>query len=162
MYIIDQPRRGRAGYTASKVDMTNAVPTITSESGVWDAFRNGLWLTPEKPYFFPVSQFPKTPDAVDQFFRQQTPDTGAEPRTKEYRDTMANTMAQLLKQIGPAVLITHSNSGQYGWATAMADPEHVKAVVAYELGSSAFPSDDMPADLLLSDSDFINKVQAPQ
>ena len=47
VYIIDQPRRGRAGYTASKVDMTNAVPTITSESGVWDAFRNGLWLTPE-------------------------------------------------------------------------------------------------------------------
>lgn len=162
VYIIDQPRRGRAGYTASKVDMTNAVPTITSESGVWDAFRNGLWLTPSKPYFFPVSQFPKTPDAVDQFFRQQTPDTGAEPRTKEYRDTMANTMAQLLKQTGPAVLITHSNSGQYGWATAMADPEHVKAVVAYEPGSSAFPSDDMPADLLLSDSDFINKVQAPQ
>ena len=34
VYIIDQPRRGRAGYTASKVDMTNAVPTITSESGV--------------------------------------------------------------------------------------------------------------------------------
>lgn len=162
VYIIDQPRRGRAGYTASKVDMTNAVPTITSESGVWDAFRNGLWLTPEKPYFFPVSQFPKTPDAVDQFFRQQTPDTGAEPRTKEYRDTMANTMAQLLKQTGPAVLITHSNSGQYGWATAMADPEHFKAVVAYEPGSSAFPSDDMPADLLLSDSVFINKVQAPQ
>ena len=60
---------------------------------MWDAFRNGLWLRPEKPYFFPVSQFPKTPDAVDQFFRQQTPDTGAEPRTKEYRDTMANTMA---------------------------------------------------------------------
>lgn len=162
VYIIDQPRRGRAGYTASKIDMTNAVPTITSESGVWDAFRNGLWLTPAKPYFFPVSQFPKTPDAVDQFFRQQTPDTGAEPRTKEYRDTMANTMAQLLKQTGPAVLITHSNSGQYGWATAMADPEHVKAVVAYGPGSSAFPSDDMPADLLLSDSDFINKVQAPQ
>ena len=42
VYIIDQPRRGRAGYTTSKVDMTNAVPTITSESGVWDAFRNGL------------------------------------------------------------------------------------------------------------------------
>lgn len=162
VYIIDQPRRGRAGYTSSKADTANAVPTITSESGVWDAFRNGLWLTPKKPYFFPVSQFPKTPDAVDQFFRQQTPDTGAEPRTKEYRDTMANTMAQLLKQTGPAVLITHSNSGQYGWATAMADPKHVKAVVAYEPGSSAFPSDDMPADLLLSDSDFINKVQAPQ
>lgn len=146
VYIIDQPRRGRAGYTASKIDMTNAVPTITSESGVWDAFRNGLWLTPAKPYFFPVSQFPKTPDAVDQFFRQQTPDTGAEPRTKEYRDTMANTMAQLLKQTGPAVLITHSNSGQYGWFSAMAS-NNIKAVVAYEPGQCVFPEDEVLPEL---------------
>lgn len=59
VYIIDQPRRGRAGYTASKVDMTNAVPTITSESGVWDAFRNGLWLTPENRTSSRYRSFPK-------------------------------------------------------------------------------------------------------
>lgn len=147
VYIIDQPRRGRAGYTASKVDMTNAVPTITSESGVWDAFRNGLWLTPEKPYFFPVSQFPKTPDAVDQFFRQQTPDTGAEPRTEEYYKFMGGTMAQLLKQTGPAVLITHSNSGKYGWFSGMASPENIKAIVAYEPGQCVFPEDEVLPEL---------------
>lgn len=162
VYIIDQPRRGRAGYTASKIDTDGAAPTILLESAVWDAFRNGLWLRPEKPFVFPVSQFPKTPDAVDQFFRQQTPDTGAEPRTKEYRGTMANTMAQLLKQTSPAVLITHSNSGQYGWATAMADPENIKAVIAYEPGACAFPSDDMPTDLTPSGLDLVNELQAPQ
>lgn len=161
VYIIDQPRRGRAGYTASKVDMTNAVPTITSESGVWDAFRNGLWLTPEKPYFFPVSQFPKTPDAVDQFFRQQTPDTGAEPRTREYYQFMANTMAQLLKQTGPAVLITHSNSGKYGWYSGIADPQNIKAIVAYEPGACVFPSDDIPKDLTPSPLELVNDHQGP-
>lgn len=161
VYIIDQPRRGRAGYTASKVDMTNAVPTITSESAVWDAFRNGLWLRPEKPYFFPVSQFPKTPDAVDQFFRQQTPDTGAEPRTREYYQFMADTMAQLLKQTGPAVLITHSNSGKYGWYSSMADPENIKAIVAYEPGACVFPSDDIPKDLTPSPLELVNDHQGP-
>lgn len=29
-------------------------------------------------------------------------------------------MAQLLKQTGPAVLITHSNSGKYGWYSGIA------------------------------------------
>ena len=161
VYIIDQPRRGRAGYTASKVDMTNAVPTITSESGVWDAFRNGLWLPPEKPYFFPVSQFPKTPDAVDQFFRQQTPDTGAEPRTEEYYKFMGGTMAQLLKQTGPAILITHSNSGKYGWSSGMADPANIKAIVAYEPGACVFPEDDLPTDLTPSPLAMVNDHQGP-
>lgn len=161
VYIIDQPRRGRAGYTSSKADTANAVPTVLMESAVWDAFRNGLWLRPEKPYFFPVSQFPKTPDAVDQFFRQQTPDTGAEPRTREYYQFMANTMAQLLKQTGPAVLITHSNSGKYGWYSGIADPQNIKAIVAYEPGACVFPSDDIPKDLTPSPLELVNDHQGP-
>ena len=162
VYIIDQPRRGRAGYTASKVDMTNAVPTITSESGVWDAFRNGLWLTPENRTSYRYRSSPKLRTRLTSSSASKRP-TPAQNRAPKNTATLWQTpWLRLLKQTGPAVLITHSNSGQYGWATAMADPEHVKAVVAYEPGSSAFPSDDMPADLLLSDSDFINKVQAPQ
>lgn len=82
VYILDQPRRGRAGYTQAKIDTKNAVPTILQESAVWDAFRNEIWKRPNNPYFFTRTQFPKTPYAVDQFFRQQTPDTGKEPRTK--------------------------------------------------------------------------------
>lgn len=114
-----------------------------------------------KPYFFPVSQFPKTPDAVDQFFRQQTPDTGAEPRTEEYYKFMGGTMAQLLKQTGPAVLITHSNSGKYGWFSGMASPENIKAIVAYEPGACVFPEDDLPSDLTPSPLAMVNDHQGP-
>ncbi|RZL13213.1 MAG: hypothetical protein EOO89_18005 [Pedobacter sp.] len=125
-YIIDQPRRGRAGYTMSKIDTRNAIPTILKVSAVWDAFRNGIWKQPENPYFFPTTQFPKTPYAVDQFFRQQAPDNGEEPRTDEQRAFMGKTMAKLLEETGPAILITHSNSGQYGWATALEAVETIQ------------------------------------
>lgn len=161
VYILDQPRRGRAGYTQAKIDTKNAVPTILQESAVWDAFRNGIWKRPNNPYFFTRTQFPKTPYAVDQFFRQQTPDTGKEPRTKEYREFMSETMSALLERTGPAVLITHSNSGQYGWATGIEAPERVKAIVAYEPGACAFPETDIPA-AIPAGVDLVNENQAPQ
>jgi pimeloyl-ACP methyl ester carboxylesterase len=161
VYIIDQPRRGRAGYTMSTIDTKNAVPTILQESAVWDAFRNGLWKRPASPFFFSKTQFPKTPYAVDQFFRQQTPDTGEEPRTEEHRIFMGRTMAQLLKQTSPAILITHSNSGQYGWTTAIVAPESVKALVAYEPGRSVFPENEIPEDIT-SDIEIVNEALMPQ
>ncbi len=162
VYIVDQPRRGRAGYTTSKVDTKNAVPTIMQESAVWEAFRNGRWSKGENPTFFKPTQFPKSPDAIDQFFRQQTPDTGEEPRTKEHRDFMAHTMVQLFEQTGAAILITHSNSGQYGWATGMDAPELVKAIIAYEPGACVFPENECPEDITPSDLPLANECQAPQ
>lgn len=161
VYIVDQPRRGRAGYTQSTIDTKNAVPTILQESAVWDAFRNGIWKRPDNPYFFKNTQFPKTPYAVDQFFRQQTPDTGEEPRTREHREFMGKTMAELLAQTGPAVLITHSNSGQYGWATGMKAPELVKAIVAYEPVACTFPENEIPDSIVIG-VDLVNETQAPQ
>lgn len=162
IYIIDQPRRGRAGYTTSKINIQNAVPTIMQESAVWEAFRNGMWRQPNAPTFFTTTQFPKSPYAIDQFFRQQTPDTGEEPRTKEYRNFMGHSMSELLKQTGPSILITHSNSGQYGWATAMISPQLVKAIIAYEPGACAFPQNDSPKDLTPSAVPLVNECQAPQ
>ena len=161
VYLVDQPRRGRAGYTQSKIDTEKSVPTILMESAVWDAFRNGIWKRPANPYFFENTQFPKTPYAVDQFFRQQTPDTGEEPRTLEHRQFMGRTMSELLQQTGPAILITHSNSGQYGWATAIEAPELIKAIVAYEPGACAFPENEIP-DAIATSVELVNETQAPQ
>lgn len=144
VYIIDQPRRGRAGYTRAKSSDPGAVPTTARESSVWNAFRNGIWTPPNPATLFPGVLFPSDAASIEQFFRQQAPDTGEEPRNNEYRAFMGKTMAALLEQTGPAVLVTHSNSGQYGWFTAMAAPDKVRAIVAYEPGQMVFP-DDEPA-----------------
>lgn len=147
IYIVDQPRRGRAGYTQVPAPDTQGIPTTARESGVWNAFRNGIWVPPAPATLFPGVRFPSDAASIDQFFRQQTPDTGEEPRTKEHRTFMGETMAALLERTGPAVLVTHSNSGQYGWFTGMTAPEKVKAIVAYEPGQFVFPDDEAVVDV---------------
>ncbi|WP_204245111.1 hypothetical protein [Cloacibacillus sp. An23] len=53
-YIIDQPRRGRAGRTLAP-NTGSDIETVLYESSVWDAFRNGVWdrANGKAPYFFP-------------------------------------------------------------------------------------------------------------
>lgn len=162
VYIVDQPRRGRAGRTLQTNESRIRIPTETRESGVWNAFRNGLWVPPGEPSLYADSQFPSDPASVEQFFRQQTPDTGESPRTPEYRAWMGKTMAQLLELTGQAILVTHSAGGQYGWATAMAAPRgQVKAIIAYEAGHYAFPEGERPAEIP-SEIDLVNTVMQPQ
>lgn len=162
VYIIDQPRRGRAGYTSARAGNPDAVPTTARESQVWDAFRNGVWVPPAAATLFPGVQFPRDAAAVDQFFRQQTPDTGEEPMTPEHRMFLGKTMAELIEQTGPAILITHSNSGQYGWYAAIAsDPGMIKAVVAYEPGAFTFPEGERPADIPAK-AEMVDLVMEPR
>ncbi|MCD8349951.1 MAG: alpha/beta fold hydrolase, partial [Planctomycetaceae bacterium] len=160
VYIIDQPRRGRAGRTAAKME-ENDVPTTMRESSAWNAFRLGVWVPPAARPFFPNVQFPKDEFSVDQFWRQQTPDTGEEPKTAEHRHFMAEAVGDLFKKIGPGILITHSNSGQYGWATAMEHPDLVKAIIAYEPGACAFPENELPA-AIPAGHHLVDIFQAPQ
>lgn len=146
VYIIDQPRRGRAGRTQASAAV-NTSPTTMLESQAWDAFRFGLWIPPKGPTVFPNVQMPMDGYTIDQFFRQQTPDTGEEPRTPEYIRAMGQTVGELFRMVGPAVLMTHSNSGKYGWATAMAQPDRVKGIVAYEPGLYIFPEGEKQEDI---------------
>lgn len=161
VYIIDQPRRGRAGNTQAVPSDPKALAALP-ESVVWDVFRNGISSPSEPTRLFPGVQFPGNPVAIDQFFRQQTPNTGEEPITPEYRAFMGETMAKLFDQTGPAILITHSNSGQYGWATGIAaKPGLVKAIVAYEPGAYVFPEGERPAEIP-SRVELVNERMQPQ
>ncbi len=160
VYIIDQPRRGRAGRTQSKMPDNNT-PTTTMESGVWSAFRMGRWIPPAPASFFANAQVPHDAWTIDQFMRQQTGDTGELPRTPEHRAFMAKTVRALFEQTGPGILMTHSNSGQFGWATGIEAPELVKAIVAYEPGQHAFPEGEKPADVV-SPIEAVNRIMQPQ
>lgn len=148
VYIIDQPRRGRAGYTrAGREGGRDNIPTTSNEADVWEAFRNGPWSKGGEAQLFAGSQFPLSPESVEQFFRQQTVDTGAEPWTAEYRCFMGQTAADLFAAIGEGILITHSNSGQYGWEAVMHAEGRIRALIAFEPGASVFPEDSIPEDL---------------
>lgn len=165
VYIIDQPRRARAGNTTVGTTLT---PT-PGEQDLFVAWRLGVW-----PKFFPNSQFPQAKQginspALNQFFRWATPDTGPQDR-----NVITDGVAALLEEIGPCILIIHSASGVLGWLTAMKSP-NVKAIYAYEPGGGnpdyAFPSNELPPALgsgptLLSPnpvplSDFLKLTKIP-
>jgi hypothetical protein len=134
VYILDQPRMGRAGRSTAGATLT---PTGNAAT-VWNIFRLGVY-----PNFYPNVQFPRDPVSVDQFLRQQTPSTGALDRTIE-----TDAVAAAFERIGPAVLLTHSASGVYGWLTAIKSP-NVRAVIAYEPTSVVFPSGEVPPPIPL-------------
>jgi hypothetical protein len=116
VYVLDQPRRGNAGRSTVALNVT-----ATPDDQVWyGMFRFGIW-----PDFFPGVQFSRDPEALNQFFRSMTPNTG--PFDIE---VVSDAVAALFAKIGPGVLVTHSQGGGPGWYAAMKSP-NVRAVVSY-------------------------------
>ena len=66
VYVIDQPRRGRAGRRTLPTTIT---PT-PDEQDWFGTFRLGVW-----PNYFPGVQFARDSATLNQYFRQITPDT---------------------------------------------------------------------------------------
>jgi len=130
VYVIDQPRRGRAGRSTQPATIT---PT-PDEQDWFGTFRLGVW-----PDFFPGVQFSRDPEAINQYFRQITPDTGPlDPALN------SETVTALFKKIGPGILVTHSHSGGMGWRVATKS-SNVRAIVSYEPGSGfIFPAGEVP------------------
>jgi hypothetical protein len=157
-YVIDQPRRGGAGRTTVGITIPDAVP---DEASFFTVLRLGTWFPPGPPHFFPNTQFPQDSGALDQYWRQVTPSTGPEPIDSATRALQGGAVAALFRQIGPGVLITHSNSGQYGWTTGMLVPDLVEGIIAYEPAAFAFPADEAPPSVETPVAG-VAKVTAPQ
>ncbi len=133
-YILDQPHRGRAGRATTNGTITAIPgPGPTGEQGIFIRFRLGIW-----PTYFQGVQFSQDPEALDQWWRQQTPDTAGT------NNTVATAPAALLfDKIGPAVLLTHSASGVLGWITGTKS-DNVKGIYSYEPVTQVFPEGQVP------------------
>ena len=152
VYMVDQPRRGRAGQTTEGTTIT---PT-TSDGSLWQIFRLGLY-----PEFFPGTQFPTSPEAVDQYWRQVTPNTGPEPTPVDAGPhPQVDGLVALFDRIGPAVLVTHSQSGRYGWLTRIKS-DAVRAIVSYEPTAFTFPSDAVPGPVPGDTHPFVVGITTP-
>lgn len=133
VYLIDQPRRGKAG----RGTVAGTIAPTTDDQFWFDQFRLGVW-----PEFFPGVSFSRDPQAMDQYLRQITPNTG--PYDAE---VISDATAALFGKIGPGILVTHSQSGGPGWLTAIKSA-HVRAIASYEPGSAfVFPQNEMPAPM---------------
>ena len=90
VYLIDQPRRGNAGRGT-----VPATIEVTPDEQAWfDTFRIAIW-----PEYFPGVQFSRDPEALNQYFRQMTPNVGAyDPAV------ISDACAALFNKIGPRFL----------------------------------------------------------
>ncbi len=133
VYLIDQPRRGNAGRST----VAATIDAVPDEQAWFDTFRVGIW-----PEYFPGVQFSKDPEALNQYFRQMTPNVGPyDP------GVISDACAALFNKIGPAIFVTHSQGGGLGWATAL-KTGNVRAIVSYEPGSGfLFPEGEVPEAL---------------
>jgi hypothetical protein len=133
VYLIDQPRRGNAGKSTVEAKIT---PTPDEQSW-FGTFRVGIW-----PDYFPGVQFAKDEETLNQYFRQMTPNIGGFDT-----EVISNASSKLFDKIGQGVLVTHSHSGGFGWATAMKN-SNIKAIASYEPGSGfPFPEGEAPAPI---------------
>jgi hypothetical protein len=130
VYVIDQPRRGRA---SRSTDSVTIVPT-PDEQMWFGTFRLGVW-----PDYFPGVQFAKDPETLNQYFRQMAPNIGG----FDY-EIVSDAIAKLFDKTGPGVLVSHSHAGGFGWLTAIKN-SNIKAIVSYEPGSAfIFPEGEVP------------------
>lgn len=124
VYITDAPRVGRAGWGCREWTYK---PDLGRDQAQVTSWRLGIWLPPAPPQFFPGVQFPVNDFAIDQVLRARYPEFD-EPEDVQLE---TSALATLLKDIGPAIMITHSGSGVRGWWTRLKS-ENVKAIIAYE------------------------------
>jgi len=157
VYLIDQPRRGNASRST-----VEATITPTPDEQTWfGTFRVGIGRE-----YFPGVQFAKDEETLNQYFRQMVPNIGGFDT-----EVITNATSKLFDKIGAGILVTHSHSGGFGWATAVKN-SNIKAIASYEPGSGfLFPEGEVPAPIASSSgpvsalavpmSDFMKLTKIP-
>lgn len=135
VYLMDQPGRGRSPYLEEEygpAERPHDTIRIEQRFTAPEAFE--LW-----PQARLHTQWPGTGRAgdpeFDQFYASQAPSID-DPSLRER--LMRDAGAALLDRIGPAILLTHSQSGHFGWQIGDARPELVKAIITIEPAGPPF------------------------
>lgn len=137
VYMIDQPMRGRSAWHPSdgetRMFSAQAIEsqfTSTADLGNWPQAK----LHTQWPGTGPGKG--KRGDPIfDAFYATQVESLASNPATQKFNQT---AVSALLDRIGPSILLTHSQSGPFGWLIADARPNLVKGIVAIEPSGPPF------------------------
>ncbi|EGN95897.1 hypothetical protein SERLA73DRAFT_113625 [Serpula lacrymans var. lacrymans S7.3] len=125
---LDQPARGRSAWQENVDGNLTNFDTYTVESHFTAVQRFDLW-----PQASLHTQWPGNgsvgDETFDAFYMSMMQSLASEVESSQLVQAAGST---LLDEIGPVILLTHSQSGQYGWPLADAHPSQVKAIVALE------------------------------
>ncbi|QEI06209.1 alpha/beta fold hydrolase [Pigmentiphaga aceris] len=128
VYLVDQPARGRSAWHPGIDGALRNFPAPVIEQLFTASADLAKW-----PQAKLHTQWPGTgrrgDPVFDQFYASQVEYLASNAETQ----TLVRQAGQaLLDRIGPAVLVTHSQAGPFGWLLADARPDLVKGIVAVE------------------------------
>lgn len=136
VYLCEQPSRGRSAYHPEQngprmYHSLESLQRFMSDKGSWpQATRHTQW---------PGEGTLAFSDETDrQFIASQVEYL---IRNEDSQRLVLGCGVRLLEQIGPSILLTHSQAGPFGWLLADAMPEKVKGIVALEPSGPPFSAD---------------------
>jgi pimeloyl-ACP methyl ester carboxylesterase len=137
VYMIDQPMRGRSAIHPA--DGATRMFTAQNEQFQFTAIESdGTWPGREKHTQWPgegANKGKKGDPTFDQFYASQVETVISNEETQQRNQDAG---AALLDKIGPAIVLTHSQSGPFGWLIADARPKLVKGIIAIEPSGPPF------------------------
>jgi pimeloyl-ACP methyl ester carboxylesterase len=141
VYVVDQPGRGRAAYEPERYGQLSQVGFENTKRRFVAPERFNLWPQAHLHTQWPGNGEPGDP-VFDQFYASQVP--SIEDFTLQ-QALNRDAILALLEKIGPAILLTHSQSGAFGWPVADARVDLVRAILAVEPnGPPFFNVDNVP------------------
>lgn len=170
VFIMDQPRMGRAGMGLQD----GQVKVANLDQFLFDINRLGVW-----PKFYKGVQFPQDEQSLNQFYSQMTPNTSGynNPLIIEAICKSLDSIEKIMKNLQPqkkykgVILVTHSQGCCPGWYAAIKSSK-IKAIVAIEPASGLpFPEKSCPGTIRSSSGvlgtgkikkcDFLNLTKVP-
>jgi pimeloyl-ACP methyl ester carboxylesterase len=134
VYIVDQPARARSGFFTEVYGKTRRPNAAAMSSRFTAPARANQYPQAKLHTQWPGTGVPGDP-VFDQFFASQVEDI-ADVSVIERLNREAGIA--LLDKLGPTILLTHSQSGPFGWQLADARPKLVKGVLAIEPNGPPF------------------------
>jgi pimeloyl-ACP methyl ester carboxylesterase len=139
VYLVDQPARGRSPWqpTQNGPVQVVAAPDIARRFTSPEV-NGGTWPQAKKHTQWPGDGTKKGrmgDPSFDAFYATQVESLSSAAETQTL--IKAAGLA-LLDKIGPAILVTHSQSGAFGWLLADTRPKAVRAIVAVEPNGPPF------------------------
>jgi pimeloyl-ACP methyl ester carboxylesterase len=134
VYVVDQPGRGRSGYLAESYGPWKVPDGEGGQRRYLSQAKYKLWPQAHLHTQWPGSGAPDDPVTAQMI-------SGYLPEIADFtRQQFLNrdALVALIDRIGPAILMTHSQAGAFGWPVADARPDRVKAILAIEPNGPPF------------------------
>ncbi len=134
VYVVDQPGRGRSGYLTQPYGPWKVADGEGGQRRYLSQAKFKLW-----PQAHLHTQWPGSGAPDDSVTLQMI--SGYLPEIEDFTKQQflnRDALVALIDKIGPAVLMTHSQGGAFGWPVADARPDQIKAILAVEPNGPPF------------------------